>query len=154
MSAFSCWLIQYLFFRAGIQDPLESQKPKEFFFCISFSKTDSGLWVYNIFCSILSSYIVSLVCNCLLVFSFHCVLVYFSFLKIFVCFPSFFILPSKFISHPGFVFLFGFLVGRCQFYHGQILIQHELNRLVRWCRWDIFIYLFGFYRDFFSALIL
>ena len=63
----------------------------------------------NIFWLISSSCIGSLVCCCFLVFLLHCVFVYFPRLYTFACFHSFFICPSSLISHPRFVFLFGFL---------------------------------------------
>ena len=56
----------------------------------------------------------------------------FSFLSTFTCFRSFFICHSSLISHPGFVFLFEFLVGD-QFYHQLVLLQHKLDLWVRWC---------------------
>ena len=55
--------------------------------------------------------IVRLVCNFILVFSSQHINGHFSFLRTFARCRNFHIYPSSLISHPGFVFLFGFLRG-------------------------------------------
>ena len=44
----------------------------------------------------------------------------------------FFICFCNLISHPGLVFLFGFL-WRYEYYYWLVLLQHKLARLVLWC---------------------
>ena len=75
-------------------------RPSRYFFNLSFFA--------NIFCFILSCWIVRHVCGLLVwgIFSFRLVLISFTFLSSFACF---FCCPSYIIFNPGFVFLFRFL---------------------------------------------
>ena len=57
---FSSYLTPSQFFYSGLEDPFLSQSTREFF--VSFSKTDSGLWIYHsVVCSNFSLWAQSLV---------------------------------------------------------------------------------------------
>ena len=98
---FLCWLIGRIFFHYF---------ERSCFVCSSW--VCPGIFWFSIANTVGFTSSCCLVCCYLFsVFSFHCVLVYILFLTTFVCSWSFFIFLSCLISHPGFVFLFGFPTG-------------------------------------------